>query len=98
MIKVKVGIPESFKVGWYPPKKTGSSHLKTFFYCTPGIDLNSVSLLAPLVFSVALATMRYYYVLTNNLFMTSKGFTFMTDETGFEILRICSFFTINSRP
>ena len=26
--KVKVGIPESFKVGWYPPKKTGSSHLK----------------------------------------------------------------------
>ena len=28
MIKVKVGIPESFKVGWYPPKKTGSSHLE----------------------------------------------------------------------
>ena len=27
-IKLKVGIPESFKVGWYPPKKTGSSHLK----------------------------------------------------------------------
>ena len=27
-IKVKVGIPESFKVGWYPPKKLGSSHLK----------------------------------------------------------------------
>ena len=27
-IKVKVGIPESFKVGCYPPKKTGSSHLK----------------------------------------------------------------------
>ena len=27
-IKVKVGIPESFKVGWYPPQKTGSSHLK----------------------------------------------------------------------
>ena len=27
-IKVKVGIPESFKVRWYPPKKTGSSHLK----------------------------------------------------------------------
>ena len=25
-IKVKVGIPESFKVGWYPPQKTGSSH------------------------------------------------------------------------
>ena len=28
-IKVKVGIPEFFKVGWYPPKKTGSSHLKS---------------------------------------------------------------------
>ena len=27
-IKVKVGIPERFKVGWYPLKKTGSSHLK----------------------------------------------------------------------
>ena len=27
-IKVKVGIPGSFNVGWYPPKKTGSSHLK----------------------------------------------------------------------
>ena len=30
MIKVKVGIPESFKVGWYPHKITGSSHLKYF--------------------------------------------------------------------
>ena len=29
-IKVKVGIPESFKVGWYPLKKTGSSHLKRY--------------------------------------------------------------------
>ena len=29
-IKVKVGIPESFKVGWYSPQKTGSSHLKTY--------------------------------------------------------------------
>ena len=27
-IKEKVGIPESFKVGWYPSQKTGSSHLK----------------------------------------------------------------------
>ena len=27
-IKVKVGISENFKVGWYPPQKTGSSHLK----------------------------------------------------------------------
>ena len=29
-VKVKVGIPESFKVGWYPPRKSGSSHLKLF--------------------------------------------------------------------
>ena len=29
-IKVKVGTPESFKVRWYPPKKTGSSHLKIY--------------------------------------------------------------------
>ena len=28
-INVKVGIPESFKIGWYPPKKTESSHLNT---------------------------------------------------------------------
>ena len=27
-INVKVGIPESFKVGWYPPQKNWSSHLK----------------------------------------------------------------------
>ena len=27
-IKVKVGITESFKVGWYPHKITWSSHLK----------------------------------------------------------------------
>ena len=28
-IKVKVGIPKSFKVGWYPHKITGSSHLNS---------------------------------------------------------------------
>ena len=27
-IKVKAGIPESFKVGWYRQKITGSIHLK----------------------------------------------------------------------
>ena len=27
-IKVKAGIAEGFKVGWYPHKITGSSHLK----------------------------------------------------------------------
>ena len=29
-IKVKVGIPESFKIGWYRHKITGSSHLKDY--------------------------------------------------------------------
>ena len=33
MIKVKVEIPESFKVGWYPHKITGSSHLNGRFFC-----------------------------------------------------------------
>ena len=32
MIKVKVEIPESFKVGWYPHKITGSSHLNGRFF------------------------------------------------------------------
>ena len=27
-IKEKVGIPESFNIGWYPHRITGSSHLK----------------------------------------------------------------------
>ena len=43
-IKVKVGIPERFKVGWYPPpKKTGSSHLKMIetFSSMSGLRLNS---------------------------------------------------------
>ena len=40
-IKVKVGIPESFKVGWYPPKKTGSSHLNILsaFMCPKPIAI-----------------------------------------------------------
>ena len=32
-IKVKVGIPERFKVGWYPLKITGWSHLKDLRKC-----------------------------------------------------------------
>ena len=36
-IKVKVGIPESFKVGWYRHKITGSSHLKK----SPGVMIMS---------------------------------------------------------
>ena len=31
-IKVKVGIPENFKVGWYPPKKLGRVTLKSINY------------------------------------------------------------------
>ena len=29
-IVVKMGIPDSFKVEWYPHKITGSSHLKCY--------------------------------------------------------------------
>ena len=32
-IKAKVGIPESFKVGWYRQKITGTSHLNSLFLC-----------------------------------------------------------------
>ena len=31
-IKVKMAIPESFKVGWYTHKITGSSHLKALLF------------------------------------------------------------------
>ena len=50
-IVVKVGIPDSFKVGWYPHKITGSSHLKWY--------LNSIfdAPYSPKG-SIALATMR----------------------------------------
>ena len=37
-IKVKVGIPESFKVGWYHQNITGPSHLKRIFVFRPKID------------------------------------------------------------
>ena len=30
--KVKVGMPESFKVGWHPPKKLGRVTLNLFFF------------------------------------------------------------------
>ena len=36
-IKVKVGIPACFKVGWYPHKITGSSHLKQIATATSTI-------------------------------------------------------------
>ena len=41
-IKVRVGIPESFKAGWYPHKITGSSHLKALF---PAVLIDVPSLL-----------------------------------------------------
>ena len=45
-IKVKVGIPESLKVGWYPPpkKKTGSSHLKYKRFKDEGCDYQKTGL------------------------------------------------------
>ena len=46
-IKVKVGIPESFKVGWYSSKKTGSSQLyakaKTMLPEEDGVPLEADS-------------------------------------------------------
>ena len=44
-IKVKVGMPESFKVVWYPPEKTGSSHLnehQTLYSITPLLNDSQV--------------------------------------------------------
>ena len=44
-IKVKVGIPESLKVGWYPHKITASSHLKKLkinFYCCKKFRLMNI--------------------------------------------------------
>ena len=41
-IKVRVGIPEIFKAGWYPHKITGSSHLKALF---PAVLIDVPSLL-----------------------------------------------------
>ena len=43
-IKVKLGIPEGFKVGWYPHKITRSSHLKEFVisYFVDGDTFNSL--------------------------------------------------------
>ena len=46
-MKVKVGIPESFKVGWYRQKITGSSHLKypivLFWYSSAAYQAHLVS-------------------------------------------------------
>ena len=43
MIKVKLGIPASFKVGWYPHKISGSSHLKVRSTHTPNQGRASTS-------------------------------------------------------
>ena len=43
-IKVKVGIPESFKVGWYPPpKKLGRVTLRNVENVEPGLSVSLVS-------------------------------------------------------
>ena len=47
--KVKVGMPESFKVGWYPPKKLGrvtSSVLVTCYAYRRNIAYNTHKTLA----------------------------------------------------
>ena len=43
-IKVKVGIPPCFKVGWYPHKITGSSHLISQTLCLKKFDENKIGL------------------------------------------------------
>ena len=50
-IKVKVGIPESFKVGWYPPpQKSGSSHLNApVFILRSKVELNWTRAIRPVI-------------------------------------------------
>ena len=48
-IKVKVGIPESFKVGWYPPKKLGRVTL---------ISLLTPNIVRDMIHMVGLATLQ----------------------------------------
>ena len=42
-IKVKVGVPESFKVGWYPHKITGSRHFNTTILLASKLNLVIIS-------------------------------------------------------
>ena len=42
-IKVKVGIPESFKVGWYPHKITESRHFKKTILLASKLNLVTIS-------------------------------------------------------
>ena len=42
-IKVKVGVPESFKVGWYPHKITGSRHFKKTILLASKLNLVIIS-------------------------------------------------------
>ena len=63
-IKVKVGIPESFKVGWYPHKITGSSHVN----CRnkKGL-LNFVSERINLVLILATTSKKISYMYLSNI-------------------------------
>ena len=45
-IKVKVGILESFKVGWYPNKITGSSHLNEIAFRSQELARSAINTVA----------------------------------------------------
>ena len=53
-IKVKVGIPESFKVEWYPHKITGSSHLNFEQFTNPTAKKSTFSSVVLSVWGFAL--------------------------------------------
>ena len=64
-IKVKVGIPESFKVGWYPHKITGSSHLEVRF--SAKMLIISIKQIITIPFYLVI-----YHCLTNDLNLILK--------------------------
>ena len=69
-IKVKVGIPASFKVGWYPLKKTGSSRLKLLkLYKRPV----SIGRLISLQYSGMLSIFLRFHCLSPEMFCTAFG-------------------------
>ena len=74
-IKVKVGIPESFKVGWYPPKKTGSSHLNDSFY-------KQIKVLLTIIIVVVSAFINHCVIKINRL-MTNKT----NEQTGKKVAK-----------
>ena len=76
-IKVKVGIPESFKVGWYAPQKTRSSHLKDVDWWSLNLLLSRISLYHYGIMKYFILRMKqtfldYLVINANNLFCFSK--------------------------